>query len=291
VLKWYAAEGKSWPWRTSQPDQYVILVSEFMLQQTQAARVAEKLPIFLKLFPTMQKLAHAKSDSVIRAWQGMGYNSRALRLHETAQIIQEKYGGVVPSESAALKELPGIGPYASNSLVSFIYNLPNVVLDVNVRRVYSRIASPQTETQGKLSDSTLHEIGVTIIPQLNGAIWHHAIMDLGASVCTARNPRCASCPLIKKCPSALNMRTKLPNTQTTKRPEPSFNGTPNRLWRGKVVEVLRYSNPTGITTTALYKKAITTKPPTKTDKEWFQNLLLKLERDRLITVRKNLITL
>lgn len=293
VLEWYAAEGKPWPWRTNPPNPYVILVSEFMLQQTQAARVATKLPEFLNVFPTLTELARANPADVLQAWTGMGYNMRAIRLHKTAQIIVQEHNGRVPDLPAVLQELPGIGSYASNSLVSFIYNLPVVVLDVNVRRVYSRVGAnlPVPEKKNTLReilpDNLLKQIGHQLVPINNSAKWHHAVMDLGATICTARNPGCTLCPLSQKCPSANNVQW----TKPIKRSEPSFNGTPNRLWRGKMVEALRSAPERGIRKQDLYYNVVATQPPSKPQELWLEQILAALEADGLIHVRGDILQL
>ena len=253
------------PWRADGVDPYVVLVSEIMLQQTQAPRVAELLPPFLELFPAVDVLAEASKADVIRAWKGLGYNNRAVRLRDAAQRIVSDHGGRVPSDPETLITLPGIGPYAAASIATFAFDARTVVLDVNVRRVYSRLAKRQPLTTSLLDDSALRDIAEHLIPKRSSASeWHHAVMDLGATVCMARRTLCAECPLHSVCASAHtvappNRGTSEPSHRGTIEPsnrrtkqEPMFRGEPRRLWRGRMVAVLR-DHPKGLTPAAIVR--------------------------------------
>lgn len=213
----------------------MILVSEVMLQQTQAERIALHLPVFLALFPNIHTLAAASNGTMIRSWKGLGYNSRALRLRDAAKAIVERFDGVVPSAVADLRSLPGIGPYASAAIACFAYGVPAVVIDVNVRRVLSRVMLKQTHTADVATPHDVDRFAQLLLPRHDAATWHHALMDFGATVCTARLPQCATCPLESLCPSA---HTMVQSTLSRKK-EPLFRGTPTRLWRGKVVAYLQ----------------------------------------------------
>jgi A/G-specific adenine glycosylase len=246
LLNWYRRNARVFPWRVRDVDPYVVVVSEIMLQQTQAQRVTEALPRFLEQFPTVHALAQATNAQMIRQWKGMGYNSRALRLRDAARMIVLRHDGVVPSDVDALRELPGIGPYASASIATFAYNKRVPVLDVNVRRVYSRWMRRQRTTIDVESDNVLTLFAMNVIPARSASRWHHAVMDLGATICTARKPLCTSCPMADLCPSA----HVLEHAQRAKRAEPMFRGEPQRLWRGRFVNALREA-PAGLPPSAL----------------------------------------
>lgn len=277
LLDWYRDNGRRFPWRQVNPDPYMVLVSEIMLQQTQAQRVAEALPRFLEHFPSLVRLAAASNADVIRQWKGMGYNSRALRLRDAARVIVEQHNGVVPATVEELRKLPGVGPYTSASVVTFAFNRRVVVLDVNVRRVYSRWMRQQRTTIDVESDDVLSQFALTLIPLRSASRWHHAVMDLGATICTARKPACTSCPIADTCPSA---HTLAPAQRAT-RAEPLFRGEPQRLWRGRFVDALREA-PSGLTPRALVAATKAGKL-TADEQVWFNAVISALERDGVVT--------
>ena len=285
-MQWYAETARPFPWRRVPPDAYMVLVSETMLQQTQASRVAELLPLFMKTFPSIQQLAAASNADVVLRWKGLGYNSRALRLRDAARAIVENHGGVVPSQPDVLRTLPGIGPYTSAAIACFAYNVWTVVLDVNVRRVYSRWLRKQATTSAVESDAELIDLAECVIPRDAPSVWHHAVMDLGATICTARKPKCTACPLSDTCPSAGTMQEAV----RTRRPEPLFRGEPRRLWRGRVVELLRGAGATGVTRSKL-NGAILGREATDTERQWLDNLVTTLEHDGLLSRKGLRITL
>jgi len=276
LLLWYRRNSRSFPWRTADVDPYTVLVSEIMLQQTQAQRVAEALPRFLAQFPTVKHLAAASNAEIIRQWKGMGYNSRALRLRDAARVIVDQHNGVIPRDAEILRTLPGIGPYTSASIVTFAYNKRVVVLDVNVRRVYSRWMRRQRTTIDIETDEELTQYAQALIPKRSAARWHHAVMDLGATICTARKPLCSSCPIADLCASA----NVLEHVQRAKRAEPLFRGEPQRLWRGRFVDALRDA-PQGL---APAKLLAVTGVGTLTNDErvWFETVITALVRDNVV---------
>lgn len=275
LLAWYARSGRALPWRTSNPDPYMVLVSEVMLQQTQAARIAERLPDFLQLFPTVRHLAEASNGTIIRAWKGLGYNSRALRLRDAAREIVQRFDGVVPATVSDLRSLPGIGPYASAAVACFAYGVPAVVLDVNVRRVYSRWMTRRATTTEVAADADVTAFAEAVIPRRKASDWHHAVMDLGATICTARRPACEECPLQRHCPS----RSVMAEATRLRKAEPTFRGEPVRLWRGRIVKHVQTHD--GSTDRRLFR-AITGTTATAEDLAWLRSVLTKLERDGLI---------
>ena len=170
LLAWFCEHGRDLPWRRTR-DPYSILVSEVMLQQTQVARVVPRFLAFLERWPTVAALSAATAADVIRAWQGLGYNRRALNLHRAARRIADEGW---PDD---LTELPGVGRYTADAVARFAFDEPVLPLDTNVRRVLER-------TGGEFGPASAH-----------------ALMDLGATICLARIPRCHSCPLAEQCPS------------------------------------------------------------------------------------------
>jgi A/G-specific adenine glycosylase len=242
ILDWYNHNAREFLWRQTgdnAPNAYMVLVSEVMLQQTQTARVQAKLPQFLAQFPNICFLAAADNAMMIRAWEGMGYNSRALRLRDCARAIVERHGGTVPHSSAELLALPGIGAYTAAAVAAFAYHEDVPVLDVNIRRVYSRFLLPMPTTASLAPEHEISAFAEAIFPKGQASPWHQAVMDIGAEWCTARKPSCNLCPIATLCASCGQMV----ETAKPKRAEPSFMGTPNRIWRGRVVQILRTLDP------------------------------------------------
>lgn len=211
-----------------------------MLQQTRVERVTRTLPRFLKRFPTLQSLAGAPRSDVLREWKGMGYNNRAVRLHMAVRDIVQKYGGNIPSDIGILDSLPGIGKYTAHAVACFGFGVPAPVVDVNVRRVISRISRRMSTTAGLLSEREAWNVALAMLPS-DTCNWNQALMDLGALVCTARNPDCPACPVRNHCRSYGLHRAKRPARRSGAEPEPRFQGVPRRIWRGRVVEMLRSS--------------------------------------------------
>jgi A/G-specific adenine glycosylase len=234
LLAWFRAEGAAYPWRSPQPDPYVVLVSEFMLQQTQAARVAEALPPFLRRFPDVRALARSSPADVIRAWQGLGYNRRAVRLHGAARAIVDRHDGRVPSNPVELRALPGVGPYTAAAVASIAYGVRVAAVDSNVRRVVARalLGSEPSDARHPEIDAAASS---WLAPEDPGA-WNQAVMDLGRFVCRPE-PRCAVCPVASGCRS-VDGRTA-PEQSRSHRTSPRFEGS-TRQARGRVIERLRF---------------------------------------------------
>jgi A/G-specific adenine glycosylase len=250
----------------------MVLVSETMLQQTQTTRVAEALPRFLERFPSVHALASASNAEIVRQWKGMGYNSRALRLRDAARAIVEVHGGRVPTSVDVLRTLPGVGPYTAAAVASFAFDRRVVVLDVNIRRVYSRWVKRQPSTTDVEADDVLTAFALDIIPRRSPSEWHHAVMDLGATICTARDPRCGACPLENSCASAHAMERRT----RERKAEPMFRGEPQRLWRGRFIEVLRGVRG-AVSEERLFRMAAGG-PLEPHESEWYGSVLDALER-------------
>lgn len=196
LLKWYKKHGRELPWRnTSNP--YHILVSEVMLQQTQVDRVIPKYREFLDRYPSFEDLAEAPVKDVKKTWYPLGYNIRPERLHSIARETVERYGGELPRAADELLSFKGIGRYTAGAIRSFAFNEDAPILDTNVIRVLHRVfvAKGDPKTQKAL----LWDMSEALIPQGKGYDFNQAIMDFGATCCTARNPACGRCPMKSLC--------------------------------------------------------------------------------------------
>jgi A/G-specific adenine glycosylase len=196
VLDWYAANGRGLAFRQTR-DPWAILVSEVMAQQTQAARAAAHWSRFMARYPTPAALAGSTPAEVIREWRGLGYNRRAVALRAAAALIVERHDGRVPHSVADLEALPGIGPYTARAVLAFAFDCDVTPLDTNVRRVLDRAIGP---LRGRPRDLQAAVDG--FVPTGAGARWGHALMDIGATKCVAREPRCGDCPLRAWCRTA-----------------------------------------------------------------------------------------
>jgi A/G-specific adenine glycosylase len=242
LLAWYRERGRTHlPWRTTR-DPYRVIVSEFMLQQTQVERVIPLYAAFLAAFPDVAALAAAPAGDVVRAWRGLGYNSRAVRLHALAQTVVREYGGAFPSGRAALLALPGIGPYTASALRAFAFELDDVALDTNIRRIVHR-TELGLEYPPRAAERELDALARANVPPGRAHDWNSAMMDVGATICTARAPKCLICPLRDACAAApvdaagladlarryakRSPQERLPFEQTT------------RFLRGRIVDRLR----------------------------------------------------
>ena len=205
LLNWFDKNGRELPWRVkgmAHTDPYVILVSEIMLQQTQVKTVLPFFHRFIERFPTVQTLANASQEEVYLYWQGLGYYSRARSLHATAKMIVEQFGGVFPSEKNEVLKLKGIGPYTAASFLSLAFNLPESVVDGNVVRIICRYYGLTEPVQEIMPE--IREKAEALISFERPADYTSAIMDLGATICTPKNPKCDECPWAEKCFARLN---------------------------------------------------------------------------------------
>jgi A/G-specific adenine glycosylase len=200
LLAWFAVHGRDLPWRHTD-DPYHILVSEMMLQQTQVDRVAPKYAEWLDKYPTLTELAEADLDDVKDTWKGLGYNIRPVRLHGIACETVAEYGGQLPADAETLRQFKGIGRYTAGAIASFAFRQDEPVLDTNVRRVLLRVfLGHQTDSaQAKTHDKDLWEIAARVLPKGQAWEFNSALMDFGATLCTARAPRCADCPMAAFC--------------------------------------------------------------------------------------------
>jgi len=202
VLDWYAATARPLAFRGT-ADPYAILVSELMAQQTQAARAAAAWHGFLRTFPTFEALAAATPAAVVRAWRGLGYNRRALALRRIAIAVVAEHGGRLPEDLAALERLPGVGPYTARAIAALAFGQAVGPVDTNVRRVLRRALWGLDPSGPNMpSPRALQAVADAVVPDGKAGAWTHALMDVGATLCRPRSPRCASCPMQPWCRAA-----------------------------------------------------------------------------------------
>ncbi len=247
LLDWYARDGRATlPWRVER-DPYFTVVSEFMLQQTQVDRVVPKFAAFVASFPDFAMLARASIADVLRAWKGLGYNSRAVRLKRLADAVIAEYGGAMPRDTARLRTLPGIGPYTAEAVRAFAFDEDTAACDVNVRRVVHRLAFG-IEFPPRATASELDARALALVPPGLAHDWNSAMMDLGATICTARAPKCGICPLAAFCvaapidPAALEAARKANARPGSPQAALRFEETA-RYARGRIVDRLRELPP------------------------------------------------
>jgi A/G-specific adenine glycosylase len=208
LLKWFRGNGRALPWRETR-DPYRIVVSEFMLQQTQVSRVLEYYPRFLRRFPTVQRLARARPRAVREAWEGLGYYRRAANLHRLARTVVREHAGTIPDDPATLESLPGIGKYTAGAVATFAYERRAAAVDTNVRRVLGRVfwraerrnGLSAERRNGGTAERAIWELAERLLPRSRAVAWefNQALMDLGARICVARTPRCTECPVRGAC--------------------------------------------------------------------------------------------
>lgn len=199
LLAWYRREGRDLPWRRTR-DPYRVLVSEFMLQQTQVSRVQQYYKTFLTRYPTVTALARARPKAVREAWEGLGYYRRAEHLHALARTVAETHDGEIPDDLEALRRLPGVGAYTAGAVATFAYERPAAAVDTNVARVLRRVFRVRAQA-GAAATRRIHGLATRLQPRRGKRAWefNQALMDLGALVCTARAPRCPDCPVRPAC--------------------------------------------------------------------------------------------
>ena len=203
LVDWYRQHGRDLPWRRTR-DPYALWAAEVVLQQTRVDQGWAYYERFLRAFPDVYRLAAASEAQVLKVWEGLGYYSRARNLHRAARIVVETYNGHLPADVQALIRLPGIGPYSARAIASFAYGLPCAVLDGNVYRVLSRVLDDPTPINSSRSRTHYQQRADAWLARNLSAPFNHAIMDLGATICTPRNPACTRCPLADHCAAYRN---------------------------------------------------------------------------------------
>ncbi|HET7473136.1 MAG TPA: A/G-specific adenine glycosylase [Candidatus Limnocylindrales bacterium] len=231
LLAWYDERGRTIAFRATR-DPYAILVSEVMAQQTQIARVEPAWRAFLERFPSVRDLAAAAPADVLRAWRGMGYDRRALNLRRAAVAIVTDHDGEVPADLATLERLPGIGPYTARAVAAIAFGRPVGAVDTNVRRVIGRALALDPADARQMQAAA-----DASVPRARPADWTHALMDLGATVCRSRVPRCDACPIATWCRSAYALP---PSPRIVRRRTSPVRFTSTTRWlRGRILDRLR----------------------------------------------------
>jgi len=230
LLAWYRPRARLYAWRRGRPSPYRTLVSELMLQQTQAARVEPAYRSFVRRFPTVGALAAASRADALRAWAGLGYNRRAVSLHRTAQAVVAEHGSHVPVDPVVLRTLPGIGPYTAAAVASIAAAVPVAAIDVNVRRIVGRVGFGVDPGGATDVDAT----AARWLDRSDPGSWNQALMDLGRVHCRAV-PRCDGCPLAARCRYVRAGRAPGPSGARKQAP---FEGSMRQV-RGSLVDVLR----------------------------------------------------
>ncbi|MBV9719711.1 MAG: A/G-specific adenine glycosylase [Candidatus Eremiobacteraeota bacterium] len=284
LLRWYRVHGRSaLPWRTLR-DPYRTVISEFMLAQTQVERVVPKFEAFVKRFSGFAALGRASRADVLRQWRGLGYNSRAVRLHALAGIVVDRFGGALPTERGELQSLPGIGEYTAAAIRAFGFNLDDAPLDTNVRRVVQRLFFGLEYPRGA-PPADVASRARELVPRGRGHDWSSAVMDLGAMICTARAPKCMLCPLRVDCAAAPVDAARLEALRAAARrasPQPSlpFERT-TRYARGRIVDRLRELPPGARISLLDLHRSIDVAPGRSIEE--VREFVAALERDGLVT--------
>ncbi len=198
LLNWYRQQGRSLPWR-GHFDPYAVWVSEIMLQQTRVETVIPYFEKWMQRFPTVKELAEASEQDVLNAWEGLGYYSRARNLHKAAKIVVQQHNGELPRDLKALRALPGIGRYTVGAIASIAFNMDEPTLDGNLRRVFARLFDVSEPADLPAGEEILWSLAAEHLPKGRAGDYNQALMDLGASICLPKNPRCLLCPLMEMC--------------------------------------------------------------------------------------------
>ena len=272
LLDWYERHRRDFPWRRTR-DPYAVLVSEVMLQQTQASRVVDRFVRFLERFPTPEALAAASTAAVLAEWSGLGYNRRALALQRTAAIVAREGW---PRDVAGLERLPGVGPYTARAVASLAFDVRVGVVDTNVRRWLLRRfgdADAAAVLQARADALAASGTGASI------AAWTHASMEFGAAICRSRSPRCHACPIAEGCPSR-GAAAVVPVPR-----QPALRGSDHTV-RGAMLRQL-----SGAAGHALSEAAARERVGAGLDGERWERILAGLERDGLLHRRQGIVAL
>jgi len=236
LLAWYAQHKRDLPWRRDTHDPYRVWIAETLLQQTQAATVIPYYERFLARFPNVRALASAPLDEVLKVWEGAGYYARARNLHRAAQEIVARFGGEIPGTVEDLLTLPGIGRYTAGAIASIAFGRDAPVVDGNVTRVLCRYFNITGDPKRARTQKELWQRAENLLPRGRAGEFNQALMELGATLCTPRQPRCAACPLRRGCAARrLNRQDQLP-TKRARKKLPHYDIAVGIIWkRGKIL--------------------------------------------------------
>jgi A/G-specific adenine glycosylase len=230
LLSWYDKQARPLPWRETR-DPYRIWVSEVMLQQTQVKTVESYYGRFIGRFPSVEDLARAAPDDVMKSWEGLGYYGRARHLHRAAREVVERFNGRVPDTLEALLSLSGIGRYTAGAILSIAFEKPEAVLDGNVIRVLSRMFHVTDDIRKASTQKMLWSLSEGLLPKRRIRDYNQALMELGALVCRSRNPACPDCPVSAICEAhRLSLQRELP-VKSPRKPIPHHEVTAGIIWR------------------------------------------------------------
>lgn len=220
LLEWYHGQKRDLPWRRHR-NPYYIWISEIMLQQTRVDTVIPYFNRFIERFPTVESLADAPEEDVLKCWEGLGYYSRARNLQHAARQVKEQYGGMVPNDRDAIFSLKGVGPYTAGAILSIAFNRPEPAVDGNVMRVLSRYFLMEDDIAKGPTRVKMERLAAELIPEGEASHFNQALMELGALVCTPKSPRCLPCPVMEHCAARLaGCETSLPVKTKAKPPRP-----------------------------------------------------------------------
>jgi A/G-specific adenine glycosylase len=220
LLAWYRRHRRDLPWRRSR-NPYHIWISEVMLQQTRVDTVIPYFQRFTEKFPTMEALAEAPEEEVLKLWEGLGYYSRARNLQGAVREVHERYGGIVPNTKEEISSLKGVGPYTSGAILSIAYNLPEPAVDGNVMRVLSRYFLIEEDIMKGSTRVLMEKLAKELIPEGAAGDFNQGLMELGALVCTPRSPHCLTCPVMEHCSAReAGLEESLPVKKKAKPPRP-----------------------------------------------------------------------
>jgi A/G-specific adenine glycosylase len=210
LVRWYEGAQRDLPWRAA-GDSYRILVSEMMLVQTTVAAVIPYFDRFLEQFPTPEALARADEADVLKAWEGLGYYRRARQLHAAARMIVSEYQGKIPDDAAAVRALPGVGRYIAGAIMSFAFDRPEPIVEANSQRVLARLLAVKQDLKTAAALERIWKAAERLVPPKGAGVFNQALMELGALVCTPREPGCLVCPLASLCEArGLGLQDRLP---------------------------------------------------------------------------------
>lgn len=284
LFAWYRRHGRNLPWRKTR-DPYAIMIAEIMLQQTQVDRVIQRYQQWLRQFPTVQTLARTSISVVLHAWSGLGYNRRALAVHQIAKTVTRDFAGQFPATPAALRQFKGIGQYTAHAISIFAFEKNVPLVDTNIKRVLGRIFfGHQQLARWRNTTEPFWELS-RLITNHGGQAYtlNQAIMDFGATTCLAKMPRCVQCPMRAICKSYPDIVHASAETLRVKpkRTEPLYFGYPRRIWRGRILRHL-HSQPRPMTTIQLGKALQT--DWTNDRQPWLKAIVEQLAAEGLVQI-------
>ena len=244
LLQWFKKNKRDLPWRKTK-DPYAIWVSEIMLQQTQVNTAIPYFNHFLKTFPTIRDLAKANLSKVLKVWEGLGYYSRARNLHRAAQIVLNQFQGKIPDHPTDLLTLPGIGRYTAGAILSIAYNKEAPILDGNVKRVLSRLYAISKNPKENQTEQSLWRLSESLVPKGRASRFNQGLMDLGAMICTPKDPQCLNCPICDLCKGYLSGKPESYPPRTIKKRIPHITAVSAVIQKDKKV-LLNQRPPKGL---------------------------------------------